>query len=283
MNVLPEQKRLTIVSALVEGNSIRSTERMTGVHRDTIMRLLVQVGEHCGRLLNERVRRIQSRHVQVDEIWTYVFKKQAHLDSFDDHHEVKGDQYVFVALDADTKLAISHLVGKRDSTTAYYLMADLQSRIAHRVQLTTDGFPPYLNAVEDSFGADVDYAMLVKVYGGDRSAETQGPAWYGPAYCLSAVPTPITGDPDMRHISTSFIERQNLTMRMQMRRFTRLTNGFSKKLENLRAHVAMHFAWYNFARIHSTLRCTPAMEAGLTDHPWTLAELLNASSSRQPV
>lgn len=200
MNRLPEEKRLAVVSALVEGNSIRSTERMTSVHRDTITRLLLAVGNACGRLLNERVRHLRTRRVQVDEIWTFVFKKQAHLDSFDDHHEVKGDQYVFVAMDADSKLAISHRVGKRDGTTAYYLMADLQSRITHRVQLTADGFPPYLNAVEGSFGTDVDYAMLVKVYGGDRSSETQGPAWYGPAYVLSAEPTPIMGDPDM-HVS----------------------------------------------------------------------------------
>jgi IS1 family transposase len=281
MNTLPIEKKVSVISALVEGNSIRSTERMTQVHRDTIMRLILRVGDLCGRLLNERVRHVRARRVQVDEIWTYVFKKQAHLDQFDDHHELKGDQYVFVAIDADTKLAISHLIGKRDASTAYYLMADLQGRIANRVQLTTDGFPPYLNAVDDTFGADVDYAMLVKVYGGDRSSETSGPAWYGPAYVLSAVPTPIMGDPDFRHISTSYIERQNLTMRMQMRRFTRLTNGFSKKLENLRSHVAMHFAWYNFARVHSTLRCTPAMEAGLTDHPWSLAELLRKSASLQ--
>ena len=275
MNRLPEEKRLAIVSVLIEGNSIHSTERMTGVHRDTIIRLLLSVGDGCGRLLNERVRNIHTRRVQVDEIWTYVFKKQAHLDRYDDHHELKGDQYVFVAMDADSKLAVSHYVGKRDGTTAYYLLADLESRLSSRIQLTTDGFQPYIQAVESVFGCEIDYGMLVKVYG-ENYTDVKGPAWYGPAHVLSAEATPIMGEPDRRHISTSFIERQNLTMRMQMRRFTRLTNAASKKLENLKAHVAMHFAWYNFARVHSTLRVTPAMEAGLTDHPWTLGELLQA-------
>jgi IS1 family transposase len=276
MNRLPEEKRLAIISALVEGNSIRSTERMTGVHRDTILRLLVSVGDACGRFLNEHVRNIRTRRIQVDEIWTFVLKKQAHLDRYDDHHELKGDQYVFVAMDADSKLAISHYVGKRDGTGAYYLLADLESRLASRIQLTTDGFQPYIQAVEAVFGCEVDYGMLIKVYGANK-IDTGGPAWYGPAHVLSAEPTPIMGEPDRRHISTSFIERQNLTMRMSMRRFTRLTNGHSKKLENLKAHVALHFAHYNFARVHSTLRVTPAMEAGLTDHPWTLAELLEAA------
>ncbi len=210
--------------------------------------------------------------MQVDEIWTYCFKKDAHLDA-DDDESIMGDQYVFVAIDADSKLAISHLVGKRDAATAFYLIEDLQSRLVNRVQLTTDGFRPYLTAVEDNFGADVDYAMLVKVYGRDRE-ESAGPAWYGSAAVVSAVPTPITGNPDWAHISTSYIERQNLTMRMAMRRFTRLTNAFSKKLDNLKAQVALHFAWYNFVRVHSSLRVTPAMEAGLTEHVWSLGELL---------
>jgi IS1 family transposase len=224
---------------------------------------------------------IKAKRVQVDEIWTYCFKKEAHLDA-DDDESVMGDQYVFVAIDADSKLAISHLVGKRDATTAFYLIQDLQGRLANRVQLTTDGFKPYLDAVEDNFGADVDYAMLVKMYGGDREGSA-GPAWYGPATVVSAVPTPITGNPDWSHISTSYIERQNLTMRMQMRRFTRLTNAFSKKLSNLKAQVALHFAHYNFVRVHQTLRCTPAMEAGITDHAWTLRELLGGHRNEQTI
>jgi len=280
MNRLPEERRLAVFSALVEGNSIRSTERMTGVHRDTIMRLILSLGDACGRLLNERVRNVRARHIQVDEIWTFVLKKQAHLDMFDDHHELKGDQYVFVAMDADTKLAIAHQVGKRDQTTAYYLMADLQSRLAHRIQLTTDGFQAYLDAVESAFGCEIDYAMLVKVYG-ENYIDNGAPSWYGPAHVLSAVATPIMGNPDQRHISTSFIERQNLTMRMQMKRFARLTIAHSKKLENLKAHCALHFAWYNFVRVHSTLRVTPAMESGLTNHPWSVSELLDATGTQR--
>lgn len=166
-------------------------------------------------------------------------------------------------------------MGKRDATNAFYLIQDLQSRLANRAQLTTDGFKPYLNAVEDNFGADVDYAMLVKVYGREKTGdEGEGPAWYGPAKVIVAIPTPIMGDPDWEYISTSYIERQNLTIRMRMRRFTRLTNAFSKKLSNLKAAVAIHFAHYNFIRIHQTLRVTPAMEAGLTGHIWTIEELL---------
>jgi IS1 family transposase len=250
---------------------------MTRVHRDTITRLVLDLGDACGRLLNERVRNVRSRRIQVDEIWTFVLKKQAHLDQFDDHHELKGDQYVFAALDADSKLVISHYVGKRDGTTAYHLMADLESRLAHRIQLTTDGFKPFVDAVDVTFGCDIDYAMLVKVYA-ENQIDHGAPAWHGPARFLSAVPTPIMGHPDERHISTSFIERQNLTMRMQMKRFARLTLAHSKKLQNLKAHVAMHFAWYNFVRVHSTIRVTPAMEAGLADHPWTFSELLQTAT-----
>jgi IS1 family transposase len=279
MNILPFDKQIQVVNTLVEGNSIRATARIVGVEHKTVMRVLLRVGEACGRLLNERVRRIRAKRVQVDEIWTYVFKKQAHLAAEDDGAAM-GDQYVFVAMDSDSKLVISHLVGKRDGATAFYLIQDLQSRLANRVQLTTDGFTPYLNAVEDNFGADVDYGMLVKMYAGDRE-ESGGPAWYGPAHVVAAMPTRITGEPDWRHISTSHIERQNLTMRMQMRRFTRLTNAFSKKLLNLKAQVAIHFAHYNFVRVHSSLRVTPAMEAGITDRVWGLSELLSSSTERQ--
>jgi IS1 family transposase len=272
MNVLPVQKQTQIVTALAEGCSVRATARMVGVEHKTVLRILLRAGNACSRLLDEKINHIHAQRVQVDEIWTYVFKKQARLIPGDDPD--LGDQYIFVGMDADTKLVVSHLVGKRDAATAFYMIRDLKDRLAHRVQLTTDGFRPYLDAIEDNFGADVDYAMLVKLYG---SPQTGGPDWYGPPKVMAAMPTRVTGNPDRRYISTSYIERQNLTMRMQIRRFTRLTNAFSKKLPNLKAQVALHFAHYNFVRVHQTLRVTPAMQAGITGHIWTVEELLTTN------
>jgi IS1 family transposase len=273
MNTLPMDKQQAVIQALIEGNSIRSTERMTGIHRDTIMRLLVRVGEGCARFLDSQVKQVQAKAVQVDEIWTYVFKKQARI-SIDESAAGMGDQYVFVGVDADTKLVISHLVGKRDATSAYYFMRDLKDRLATRVQLTTDGFKPYINAVDDTFGTEVDYAQLVKIYGAPKASAATARNYYEPARVAGAIPMAVMGSPKAMAISTSYVERQNLTMRMQMRRFTRLTNGYSKKLANLKAHIALHFAYYNFVRVHQTLRVTPAMASGLTDHLWTLDELL---------
>jgi IS1 family transposase len=275
MNRLKREKQLAVISALVEGNSIRSVERMTGVHQVTILRLLVRVGERCSQLLDEQMRGFHSRRLQVDEIWTFVRKKEAHLkgpESF--NHEI-GDQYVFVALDAESKLIPTFTVGKRDGETALRFLTDLRERLEGngRVQITTDAFRGYLPAMEETFGADVDYAQLVKLYG----AVNPGPGRYAPPRVSETISTPINGSPDPRHISTSYVERQNLTMRMQMRRFTRLTNGFSKKLANLKAALALHFAWYNFVRVHRTLRVTPAMAAGITDRVWGLADLLPAN------
>jgi IS1 family transposase len=273
MNTLTSEKQTAIIHNLIEGLSIRSTERLTGVHRDTIMRLLVRVGEGCTKLLDERIRNVQSKSVQCDEIWTYVFKKQARILA----NEIRagiGDHYVFIGLDADTKLVISYLVGKRDGASAYYFMRDLHERLATRVQLTTDGFAPYVSAVDDTFGTEVDYAQLVKIYGQPQAQSSQSRNWYEPVRVIGAIPTAVMGRPRMAAVSTSYIERQNLTMRMQMRRFTRLTNGYSKKLENLKASIALHFAHYNFVRIHQTLRVTPAMAAGITDRVWELGELL---------
>ncbi len=271
MNTLSQDKQAAVIAAHVEGNSIRSIERMTGVHRDTIMRLIVRTGEGCAKLLDQWITGVQAERIQVDEIWTYVFKKQARLSTED--HPSMGDQYVFIGMDADTKLVISHLVGKRDATTAYYFMRDMRDRVKNRPQITTDGFKPYVNAIEDCFGADVDYAQLVKIYGQPKGSN-ESRDWYSPVRVMAAIPMQVTGDPDKRYISTSLIERQNLTVRMQVRRFTRLTNAFSKKLENLKAAVALHFAHYNFCRIHQTWRVTPAMAAGITDHVWELEELL---------
>jgi IS1 family transposase len=271
MNILSREKQAAIIAAHVEGSSIRSIERMTGVHRDTIMRLIVRTGEGCARLLDEKVKNVPAKRIQADEIWTYVFKKQARL-STEDHPDM-GDQYVFVGMDADTKLIISHLVGKRDATSAYYFIRDLKDRVHGRPQVTTDGFRPYIGAIEDCFGADVDYAQLIKIYG---QPKTNGESrdWYSPVKVMAAIPMRVNGNPDMHYVSTSLVERQNLTIRMQVRRFTRLTNAFSKKLENLKAAIALHFAHYNFVRIHQTLRVTPAMAAGITDHVWELGELL---------
>jgi IS1 family transposase len=270
MNILSIDIKTRVLAAMVEGNSIRSVERMTGVHRDTIMRLVIRSGEGCTRLLNERMRRLSCRVIQADEIWTYVGKKEKRVRVNDNPEEV-GDQYVFVAMDSETKLIPTFRVGKRDAANTWHFIQDLQERLMHRVQLTTDGFRPYRDAVEDAFGANIDYAMLVKVYGSSGEPDTR----YSPAEIIDTRLIPITGNPDPALISTSHIERQNLTMRMQMRRFTRLTNAFSKKLVNLRAALALHFAHYNFCRVHSSLRVTPAMAAGVTDRIWELDELVN--------
>ncbi len=243
MNVLKKEKQLAVIGALVEGNSIRSVERMTGVHRDTIMRLLVRVGEGCLGLLDRTMRDLSCRKVQVDEIWTYVGKKQARLAYEQRFDQEVGDQYVFVALDADTKLIPHFDVGKRNMVTAYRFMDALKARLNGngRFQLTTDGFVPYIGAVEMAWGADApDFAQLVKLYG----PIPPGPARYAPPKIVEAVPTVVHGNPDPAFVSTSYVERQNLTIRMACRRFTRLTNAFSKKLDNLKAALALHFAYW---------------------------------------
>jgi len=269
MNILPMEKQIQIISTLVEGNSIRATARMAGVEHKTVMRVLLRVGDHCGRLLNERMRRLPCKVVQMDEIWTYVGKKEKQVRP-DDNPEQVGDQYVFVSMDSETKLVPSFRIGKRNAANAWYFVQDLQSRLANRVQLTRDGFRPYKDAVDDAFGMDVDYAMLVKMYSDSGQADTR----YSPGEIVESRPIPITGNPKLHLISTSHIERQNLTIRMQLRRFTRLTNAFSKKLENLKAALSLHFAWYNFCRVHSSLRITPAMASGVTNHIWEFRDLL---------
>ena len=276
MNTLPKEKQLAVLSALVEGNSIRSVERMTGVSQVTILRLLVRTGDRCLALLEERMRGFHSRYIEADEIWCYVYKKEGQLTAEDRAlHPERGDQYVFVALDAESKLIPAFTVGKRDGQTALAFMEELRRRLAEngRIQLTTDGMNAYIGAVEETFGADVDYAQLVKLYG----AEPAGDGRYAPPRVTETLSTTINGNPDPDRICTSYVERQNLTMRMMMRRFTRLTNAFSKKLANLKAALALHFAYYNFCRIHRTLRVTPAMQAGVTDRMWGLEDLLPAN------
>jgi len=272
MNVLKPAKKLAVLSALVEGNSIRSVSRMTGVHKTTILKLLVQVGERCQALMDATLRGLSPRSLQVDEIWTFVWKKQRRV-TFEERFDPEiGDQYVFYAIDAETKLVPHFDVGKRNMVTAYRFMEGLRGRMnGHRFQLTTDGFVPYIGAVEMAWGADApDFAQLIKLFG----SVNPGPSRYSPARIIDAVPTVIHGTPNPRLVSTSYIERANLSLRMACRRFTRLTNAFSKKLDNLKAAVALFFAYYNFCRIHGSLRITPAMAAGVTDRVWSLEELL---------
>jgi IS1 family transposase len=268
MNRLPLEKQALVLNSLIEGNSIRSTVRMTGVNKKTVMRLLLEAGELAQEILDRQLVNIQSNFIQVDEIWTYVGKKQKQMKPFDS--EELGDQYVFVAMDAETKLVPSFLVGKRNEINSLSMMKELQYRITNRFQLTTDAFAPYFNAVDSIFGEDVDYGQIHKEYREDNKGEKR----YSPAQIVRVIINPLIGQPKRKHISTSYIERQNLTIRMQMRRFTRLTNAFSKKLDNLKAAVALHFFHYNFIRIHQTLRVTPAMEARITNRLWTWEDLL---------
>jgi IS1 family transposase len=266
-------KATMILKLLVEGTSVRSIERVTQVHRDTILRLLILAGERCSRLLDEKMRGLKCNFIECDEIWTFCFKKQRRVRKADPAEF--GDQWVFVALDAETKLVPSFCIGKRSAGTTAAFIDDLSQRIENRPQITTDGFRFYVNAVERSFGADVDFAQLVKLYG--DYGQHDHAAKYSPSPIIEVISKVRQGNPDADHISTSYVERQNLTMRMQMRRFTRLTNAFSKKLENLKAAIALHFAFYNFCRVHKTLRVTPCMEAKITDHVWNMTELLAAN------
>ena len=252
MNTLSLEKKILILNSLVEGNSIRSTERLTGVTKKAILKLLVKAGEQAKEILDTQLVNIKSNYVQVDEIWTYVGKKQKQLTE-NDSKEL-GDQYVFVAMDAETKLVPAFRVGKRTMETTHSFIKDLQYRITSRFQLSTDSFKPYFNAVDTVFGTDIDYGQIHKEY----REETKGEKRYSPAQIIRVIINPLIGSPSIKHISTSYIERQNLTMRMQMRRFTRLTNAFSKKLRNLESAVALHFYHYNFMRIHQSLRVTPA-------------------------
>jgi IS1 family transposase len=277
MNRLPLRTRAQVVSCLIEGNSIRSTERMTNVHRDTVMRTLVEVGNGCATIMDQEMRDLACERVQVDEIWAYVGKKQRQVTKEDDRSRV-GDMWTFVALDPDTKLVPTYRVGKRTAPVARAFMQDLSERLANRVQLSSDGLNTYAEAVERAFGIDVDYGQAVKFY----EADPIGPGRYSPPRVTHQQITRVQGRPDPAHISTSLVERQNLTMRMSMRRFTRLTNAFSKKVENLEAAVALHFAHYNFARLHRSLRITPAMAAGVSDSVWSIEELIERIDAMAP-
>ena len=270
MNRLSEKKRTAVVGALVEGCSIRATVRMTGVAKNTIVKLLVDLGAACAKYQDQHLRNLKCRRIECDEIWSFVYAKQKNVELAKNAPESAGDVWTWTALDADSKLVPSWLIGTRDLGTAYTFMHDLADRLSSRVQLTTDGHRPYLEAVESAFGEDIDFAQLVKVYGSDPEAEKR----YSPAKCLGCNMKTVTGTPNPKHVSTSYVERQNLTMRMSMKRFARLSNGFSRKLENHAATVALYFMYYNFARIHQTLRTTPAQAAGVTEKLWEIDDIV---------
>jgi IS1 family transposase len=276
MNRLSTRQRTKVITALVEGNSLRATCRMTGVARMTVMKLLVDVGTACYKYQYKNLKNLQSRRIQCDEIWSFCYAKQDNLPEKKKGKLGYGDVWTYVAIDADTKLVPCWLVGLRSARYANEFLSDLKRRLTNRVQLTTDGHRKYLDAVDDVFGDNIDYAMLIKLYGADPEGEKR----YSPSECLGTETRIIKGNPEPKQISTSFVERQNLTMRMNMRRFTRLTNGFSKKVDNLKHAVALHFMYYNFARVHKTLGVTPAMAAGIADHVWTLDEIIALTETK---
>lgn len=278
MNKLPLAKRTQILAMLCEGSSMRSISRIADVSINTVAKLLVEAGEACLAIHDETVRNVKASRIQCDEIWSFCHAKQKNVATAKAAPEGAGDVWTWTAIDADTKLIVSYFVGGRGSDSAIELMDDLRDRLTNRVQLTTDGHKAYLEAVEGAFGADVDYAQLVKLYGPTITA----PGRYSPAECIGAKKVRVEGKPDIAHVSTSYVERQNLTMRMSMRRFTRLTNGFSKKLENHVHALALYFAFYNFCRIHKTLKVTPAMAAGITDRLWSLEDVVAKIDAMAP-
>lgn len=277
MNKLDAKRRAQVIAALVEGNSIRATVRMTGVAKNTVTKLLVDMGAVCSAYQDRTLRNLTCQRIQCDEKWSFCHAKEKNVPEVHKGEFGYGDVWTWTAIDADSKLAVSWFVGNRDSAHAKLFISDVAERVANRIQITTDGHKVYLDAVYEGFGGEVDYAMLIKVYGKESIAEKR----YSPAAYEGSEKRAILGAPDMKHVSTSHVERQNLTMGMSMRRFTRLTNVFSKKVENLASAVSLHFMYYNFARPHQALTkrengysTTPAMTAGVTDHVWTLAEIV---------
>ena len=269
MNKLPTAKRIQILSMLVEGSSMRSISRVVDVSINTVSALLVDAGKACAKHHDETVRNVKAKRIQADEIWSFCYSKQKNVATAKAAPEEAGDVWTWTALEADTKLIVSYLVGGRDAGYAHYFMQDVAARVSTRIQLTTDGHKPYLDAVEGAFGAEVDYAMLIKLYG-----DVPGQGRYSPGVCTGAIQRRVEGRPEQAHISTSYAERQNLTMRMSMRRFTRLTNAFSKKVDNHIHALALYFTFYNFARQHKTLRCSPAMAAGLSKTLWGMEDIV---------
>lgn len=280
LNRLNTPRRAQVLKALAEGMSLRGTARLSGVARMTIEKLLRDLGAVCVAYQDKHLRSLTCRRIQCDEVWAFAKRRNLTPEIADEHPDA-GDVWTWTAIDAESKLVLSWLVGSRDAGAAYEFMQDVAGRLRNRVQLTTDAHKPYLSAVEDAFGGAIDFAVLQKT----QRSDPEGQKRYSPAKCLGMRCDTITGEPAPKHISTSYVERQNLTMRMHMRRFTRLTNAFSKKAENHAHAVAIHFMWYNFAKIHQTLRITPAMAAGVTDHVWEAEEIIGLldAAERRPV
>lgn len=280
MNTLPNTKRIQILSMLVEGSSMRTISRIVGVSINTVTKLLVEAGQACEAFHDEHVRNVHASKVQCDEIWSFCYAKQKNVRAAQAAPEQAGDVWTWTALESESKLILSWMVGDRDAGYATEFMRDLESRLATRVQLTTDGLKVYLEAVEDAFGNNIDYAQLVKLYG--ESPEPGPERKYSPSVCKGARKQRVQGNPEKKHVSTSHVERHNLTMRMSLRRFTRLTNAFSKKIDNHCHALALYFVFYNFVKIHKSLRVTPAMQASLTDHVWEWEDVLNLIDARKP-
>ncbi|MGC2459138.1 MAG: IS1 family transposase [Gallionellaceae bacterium] len=281
MNVLPIAKRTQILNLLVEGNSMRATSRIADCSINTVTDLLVNVGMACSEYQDKAMRNLTCKRIQCDEIWAFCYCKQKNVAPEMEGVLGYGDVYTWTAIDPVTKLVPSFMVGKRTAEYAEAFIGDLKSRLAGRVQLTTDGLKVYVNAVEEAFGKDIDFAQLVKIYGSEGQSKTDT-IRYSPSEYVGAEKTVKMGNPDMDHVSTSHVERQNLTMRMSMRRFTRLTNGFSKKVENLEHMVALHFMHYNFVRIHKTLHTTPAMAAGVSNKLWDISDIVKLIPEERP-
>ena len=278
MNKLSREKRIQIIGLLVEGNSLRAASRLSDTAFNTVTKLFVDAGKACAEYQNKTLRNLTCKRVQVDEIWSFVYAKDLNAPIEKKLKGEAGDVWTWVAIDADTKLVPSWYIGDRSGNAAWEFLTDLRGRLSNRIQLTSDGHRAYLIGVAGSFGDKVDFAQLVKIYGREPGGERR----YSPPACIGAVPHAVYGDPDPKHISTSFAERNNLTMRMSIRRFTRLTNAFSKKVENHALSVALHYMHYNFCRIHKTLKVTPAMAAGVTDKAWSVADLADMVDEAQP-
>jgi IS1 family transposase len=270
---LEQRKAITALSLLLEGMSIRATSRLTGVHKNTILSLILTVGESCRKVLNAKMTNLSPRFVQVDEAWGYIYCKRRNLT--EKSHPDWGDIYLWIALDSETKTVISYHLGKRDSEHALEFIQDLGNRTNHGYQLTSDGLDSYVGTVDEVFGCDIHFPQLIKIFG---KAKSDGPDWYRPSKFVTTIPTPLRGRPNKKKISTTHVERFNLTLRTHLRRFTRLCNGFSKSKKHLEAMVAIFIAWYNFCRQHQSLRVSPCMEMGVTDHLWTLEEILMAAT-----